>query len=354
MTPEEKSHLRSLIKAERRLALKDLLARNPGVSRRFRRIEWSEKLLEAERSQWRADSWAALAVAGVSVVAAAMLLFTPKRNTPVHAEIRAESVVLQVAKGMRWTPTPTEGLRLLSMDGAGQVWLPRKQQENDPYGGIRLSNVGARNVRVSELTLSGSGQVLIWPEGSREFELQLQGASAEGHLSGEEAGATLETHVRGDVKTTDIFDEFVRVKSGSSGMTIRAAGDAFALTASPLVRIGFVRRAVEDLESGRHISSVLGGKVMFFEDGGRSESLQAGELVWLDAPRGQVAVRPRGDFLLLSFDGRVDRVTMGIEERWANPSWLAYLQHNRQLALSGWALAAIWGFLWSARQVLRY
>lgn len=351
MNTEQKRELQTLIESQRSEALQNLLRGKPGVGQLLRRVEWGEKLLACTSPKWKPDAWVALGVAAISTFVAIVLLSIPVHDTPIHAELHVEAVVVKLAAGLHWLPTQTESLRFRFMDSLTEAQFPAKPLYRDNAGGISVESMG--DVRVSDLSIQDGGSLVIAAQDATSLELRGEGCAVESHLSGEVPGASLK-YVDGDPREpTSIAGDFARVKSAASGATMRVSTEVFALDLAKSDRLAFVRRSSQGLEFGRAVSSVLSGKITFFDDGGRTQELRAGDLLAFDGTMGALAIRPRAEGLLVSFDGRVKNVELGPAGRSANPSLLAYFKQNNKFALAGWAVAAIWGFLWSTRQVLR-
>jgi hypothetical protein len=351
MDSKTRRRLRQFLRDERRRATSALVTGKADVQGHMERIEAAEKLLN-ERSSWRPDSLIAIVVAVLTALLVGLLLMLRIHDTPVHFTGRAEAIVLHFPNGVRWSAAPHELLQLRSIHGANRLWLPRSPRIDDPACGLSLENPGASDLRLVELAASGESWLTFWPTGDGGLEIETQGAQFDYRFSGEGEATRAEWRSIEGLATVNLAGEFVRAGTGCGGSTLRLQGAALAFDGLSAGRITFLRRGAEDLQAGGFVSSLLEGAVIFSDVGDDARRLRIGELVWLEEPSGQMTVRTGRESLHLTFDGRVDEIVLGRERRSANPSRLAYLRQNEQMLLIGWGLVAIWGFLWSARQLL--
>jgi hypothetical protein len=345
--------LKQLIKDERHLAATALLdARQSDGQPHLDRIEAAEKLISGRHAGWRTDAWVAFAVAGVTVLLVGALLVMRVGNTAVHFEGRVEAISILLPKGVHWSSASRDRLHLRSVDSVSQLWLPGESVKSDPRCGLTVRNEGT-DVRLTELESHGTAWLTFRPtEGG--MELQTEGAPSDYRFTGETAPATV-SWTAGDPKAiaqADLTDEFMRARTACGGSSLSVDGGVFELDDAGVERVAFLRRGSEGVEVGGHVSSFLGGNITFFDSGKTAESLRSREQIGISKPTGRLTVRPDHDSLLVTFDGHIDNITLGPDQRSANPSRLAYMKNNQQLLLAGWALAGVWGLLWSARQLL--
>lgn len=271
-------------------------------------------------------------------------------DTPIHFEGRAEAIILELPHGLAWSAAPDERLRLRSLDGVSSLWLPSAGRTDDAGCGISVANPGSKDIRLVELAVPADSSLSFWPAEDAGLEVQAQAAGLDIRFAGQDAKAAIEWSSAGKHQTVAVADEFVRAASACGGSTLVLSGGVLAFDALKAGQIAFLRRGVEEQQLGRYVSSLLSGKLIFYDAGAEAQSLLARELIWLDLPTGRMTLRAQGESLLVTFDGRVHEVLRG--GRSMNPSRLAALRENDQVLLAGWALVAVWGFLWSARQLL--
>lgn len=354
--------LRRALAREVDRAIKILLDdQHADVSAELRTIRAYGELQDRQGAIWRRTQALALALVAAGLVACLWGLRTPR--TRIILAVEAHTVSLRLATKHALTTDfllDTSGTRveLLSQISTAHL-LPAIPQEVLQKGEAWLEVSGGL-AQLSRLELEASAIIELERQSSDETTVFVRNVPVRGTLLASNGAHLTLGHglvERGDTTVRGRIPEAIEFTTMGSfaipHMLTLASGQPLSMHNLAIDSLSFMSETSDGRGGVAFMSSIQGGR-LHLVDVDREIDLRPEDIVTLTKLDGRVVRMDGSNSFSVLFEGSVGGVFVGPTgfRMNAKPSWLAYLYHQRTLALLWGAVVFALGTLWSVRRAL--
>src|SRR5262249_41582311 len=267
----------------------------------------------------------------------------------------------RLADAWRWSGNWRLGDGLFRIDEIGELTLPPELLAPPELRGRAWLDVEHGQLSLSGLELGAPGTLALLRNPSGAIHLLLVNAAVRGEaqISGApvlSAGETPSQSATLRAVQWEIPGTIAFYDAGRRSIPARielSTKEKIVWRNIPIENLSFAQEAGGG-EGPAFISGIRSGTLTISETDEKF-TLREKDHIFLDLASGIIQELELGsDVLRISFEAQARRISSGVTGFEANlaPTWLNYLYHQKRLGLFWGFVGVLWGFLWSARQLL--
>jgi hypothetical protein len=327
----------------------------------MKQLEAYERLLAALPCSRLSETYPAMLIAAVCLLAASVAWAVRVPTTKVHLTVKSTTVSLRLTAPLAWQGRWPIGGSLIRLREFGKIELPPELGISQQLTQRAWLDIAGGTTQLTRLDIGQGTFVKLTCDESGHVDILTLNKSLSGQLDiagrpNISAGRAPNSNIK---VTNAFFDPPGTVTFYDPG---RPANPS-VFQASPLGTLQLLRVPVHELslftemtnaqQESFFASGIIEGAITV-SDSGAVQELKPGDPLYLEGASGVISaleIRPGG--LGLIFDGETHGLSLGAPgfERNLKPTLLEYLYHREKLSFFWGGVTFLWGLIWSGRKL---
>jgi hypothetical protein len=333
------------------------------ISAEVDRLEGYDKLIALCTDTPRKHWLPALLIGATCTIAVGVLLMIRVSSVSVHASIKSDSLMFELARDWQTRDTWRVGTTAVRLDGFTEIKLP---PEFAPVSSLRDQawlDVDKAKISVSNVLFKAGSRVSLLQASPSAVHLLSVGAPFRGQIhalatSVVQGGGGIASHMEISKSlqfTVPATFPFFSQGGGVVPAQVRfSPAEKIILRDIPIQALSFSREEAGSAVPPIYVSGIASGTLTIGETG-EKVTLDASTQLQLEPLTGLIRELEIGpETFRLSFEGKAKKVSIGTAgfQQDLVPSCLSYLFHQERLSFFWGSIVFLWSTLWSARQLL--